>query len=79
MVVPGANPFCVRIKIPFSEKLLDMPVKLLPPELNLTSSLFVNLRYLLFSLKRDLLTPLENPAILTRLTFLGVLQSLKGL
>ncbi len=42
-VVSGANPFCVLIKIPFSERLLDMPVKLLPPELNLTSSLFVNL------------------------------------
>jgi hypothetical protein len=42
-VVSGANPFCVLIKIPSSAKLLEIPVKTVLPELNLTSSLFVNL------------------------------------
>jgi len=42
-VVSGANPFCVLINIPSSAKLLEIPVKTVLPELNLTSSLFVNL------------------------------------
>src|SRR3989304_2412785 len=42
-VVSGANTFCVFIKIPSSAKLLEIPVKTVLPELNLTSSLFVNL------------------------------------
>jgi hypothetical protein len=42
-VVSGANPFCVLINMPFSDKSLEIPVKTVLPELNLTSSLFVNL------------------------------------
>jgi hypothetical protein len=43
MAVPEANPFCVLINKPFSERSLDMPVKNLLSELNLTSSLLIPL------------------------------------
>ena len=41
-IVCGVKPRFVLMKIPFAEILLIMPLKLRPPELNVTSSRFVN-------------------------------------
>jgi hypothetical protein len=42
MIVSGVNPRFVLMKIPFAEILLIIPLKLRLPELNVTSSRFVN-------------------------------------
>jgi hypothetical protein len=41
-IVSGVNPRFVLMKSPFAEILLNIPLKLRPPELNVTSSRFVN-------------------------------------